>query len=104
MGHPATTSGGAMAVAIAPPASPSFQRPDASRPAVPETVRAAFSTVPDLAAAEAYTRHLTHTHYENFSVVSVLLPRHLRQDFCNIYAFCRTADDLADEIPDPRLS
>jgi squalene synthase HpnC len=26
------------------------------------------------------------------------LPRYLRQDFCNIYAFCRVADDLADEI------
>jgi squalene synthase HpnC len=29
-----------------------------------------------------------------------LLPRHLRQDFCNIYAFCRVADDLGDELDD----
>jgi squalene synthase HpnC len=28
------------------------------------------------------------------------LPRHLRQDFSNVYAFCRTADDLGDEVPD----
>jgi len=93
-----------MAVALAPPASYPLPPLDAPPPAVPETVRAAFATESNLSAAEAYTRHLTHIHYENFSVVSVLLPRHLRQDFCNIYAFCRTADDLADEIPDPQLS
>src|SRR4051812_108469 len=55
-------------------------------------------------AAEAYTRRLARTHYENFSVVSLLLPRHLRQDFCNVYAFCRIADDLADEVADPKAS
>lgn len=50
--------------------------------------------------AQAYTRQLTHSHYENFSVVSRLLPRPLRQDFCNVYAFCRIADDMADELGD----
>jgi squalene synthase HpnC len=39
-------------------------------------------------------------HYENFTVVSWMLPRRLRQDFYNVYAFCRHADDLADEIAD----
>ena len=39
-----------------------------------------------------------------FSVVSLLLPRRLRQDFCNVYAFCRTADDLADEVGDKAKS
>jgi squalene synthase HpnC len=53
-----------------------------------------------LKAAESYTRNLTHSHYENFSVVSALLPKHLRQDFCNVYAFCRIADDLGDEVGD----
>jgi len=67
---------------------------------VPDTLRAAFAPMSDPAAAEAYTRQLTHSHYENFSVVSALLPRHLRQDFCNVYAFCRIADDLGDEISD----
>jgi squalene synthase HpnC len=33
-------------------------------------------------------------------VVSILLPKHLRQDFCNVYAFCRIADDLGDEVGD----
>ena len=43
-------------------------------------------------------------HYENFTVVSLLLPRDLRQHFCNIYAFCREADDMADEISDSQRS
>jgi squalene synthase HpnC len=50
--------------------------------------------------AEQYTRRLATTHYENFHVVSFLLPKHLHQDFYNVYAYCRTSDDLADEIPD----
>jgi squalene synthase HpnC len=50
--------------------------------------------------AEQTTRQLATTHYENFHVVSFLLPKHLHQDFYNVYAYCRTADDLADEIPD----
>ena len=53
-----------------------------------------------LTDAEQFTRRLAHGHYENFSVISLLLPRHLRQDFCNVYAYCRTADDLADEVAD----
>ena len=67
---------------------------------MPLTVRAAFAPVSSLAEAEAYTRQLAHSHYENFSVISVLLPKRLRQDFCNVYAFCRIADDLGDEVGD----
>lgn len=37
------------------------------------------------------------THYENFPVASVLCPPHLRQPIASIYAFARTADDIADE-------
>lgn len=48
-----------------------------------------------------YTRWLATNHYENFHVVSFLLPKHLHQDFYNVYAFCRWADDLGDEIGDP---
>jgi len=53
---------------------------------------------------EAYARWLATSHYENFHVVSLLLPRRLRQDFYNVYAFCRWADDLGDEIGDPAES
>ena len=46
----------------------------------------------------AYTRWLATSHYENFHVVSFLLPKRLHQDFYNVYAFCRWADDLGDEM------
>ncbi len=52
----------------------------------------------------AYCTRCAKRHYENFVVASCLLPRPLRQDFHNIYAFCRWADDLADEIRDPQTS
>ena len=45
-------------------------------------------------------------HYENFPVVSFLIPKHLRKDVAVIYWFARTADDLADEgnlLPEERL-
>jgi squalene synthase HpnC len=45
----------------------------------------------------AYTRWLATHHYENFQVVSFLLPKRLHQDFYNVYAYCRWADDLGDE-------
>ncbi len=50
--------------------------------------------------ATQYTRALAQSHYENFTVVSWLLPRHLRDDFRHVYAFCRWADDLGDEAGD----
>ena len=58
---------------------------------------AAVCTVPQ---AEEYTRWLATHHYENFHVVSWLLPKRLHQDFYNVYAYCRWADDLGDEIGD----
>lgn len=56
------------------------------------------------AAAREYTHWLATHHYENFHVVTVLLPRALHQDFYNVYAFCRWSDDLGDEIGDPSES
>ncbi len=58
---------------------------------------AALYTVPQ---AEEYTRWLATHHYENFHVVSWLLPKRLHQDFYNVYAYCRWADDLGDEMDD----
>ena len=46
-------------------------------------------------------------HYENFPVASLLLPRALRGAVQTLYAFARTADDLADEgtaPPEERLA
>ena len=67
----------------------------------PEATRGPRATLGD---AQAYCRRFAETHYENFTVVSWLLPKRLRQHFCNIYAFCRWADDLADETGDARQS
>ena len=56
---------------------------------------------PTLAEAEAWCRELTRTHYENFHVATVFLPRKVRPHFESIYAYCRVADDLGDEVDDP---
>lgn len=59
---------------------------------------------PDRDTAEAYCRKLATTHYENFPVVSWLLPKELHQHFYNVYAYCRWADDLGDEVGDTSKS
>jgi squalene synthase HpnC/squalene synthase HpnD len=51
--------------------------------------------------AQLYTRRLAASHYENFHVATWLLPSRLRQHFCNVYAYCRWADDLGDEVASP---
>jgi len=53
--------------------------------------------IPTLLASEDYCRDLAHSHYENFSVAVRLTPKSVRQHLYNVYAYCRWADDLADE-------
>ncbi len=65
---------------------------------------AASPIPPSVPAARAYCRRLATSHYENFTVVSWLAPRRLRQHLCNIYAYCRWSDDLADELHNPARS
>jgi hydroxysqualene synthase len=50
-----------------------------------------------LAHAFAYCERLARSHYENFPVGSLLIPKAKRQHVYSIYAFARTADDFADE-------
>jgi len=52
---------------------------------------------PSLEQAYAWCRRRAKRHYENFPVASLALPRRLRRPVTVIYAFARTADDLADE-------
>jgi len=59
---------------------------------------------PSLQQAQEYCRRLARTHYENFSVATWFLPKRLRQDFLNVYAYCRISDDLGDEAGDPAAS
>src|ERR1700683_5058889 len=55
----------------------------------------------DPAAAQRYTRWLANHHYENFNVVSRLLPRRLHQDFYNVYAYFRRSDERGDKVATP---
>jgi squalene synthase HpnC len=45
----------------------------------------------------AECERLASEHPENFPVASLLLPKHVRPHVAAIYAFARTADDIADE-------
>jgi squalene synthase HpnC len=59
---------------------------------------------PTLKEAQAWCRQLASTHYENFHVATWFLPRKVRPHFESIYAYCRVADDLGDEVPDPAVA
>jgi squalene synthase HpnC len=63
---------------------------------------------PDVSTREAFAfcERLARSHYENFPVASLLIPRSLRKHVAAIYAFARIADDFADEEswkPEERL-
>jgi squalene synthase HpnC len=59
---------------------------------------------PSLAAAREYCRRLATSHYENFSVATWFLPKHLHEHFYAVYAYCRISDDLGDEVGDAQTS
>ena len=60
-------------------------------------VTAIDSRVQDRDAAFRYCERLARTHYENFTVGSLLIPREARRHIYAIYAYCRWVDDLGDE-------
>jgi squalene synthase HpnC len=68
----------------------------------PRTVRPIPLAVPADSLLHDARRYLAlaRRHYENFPVGSWLLPRAARLHLQRIYAFARTADDLADELRD----
>ncbi|HEX8924944.1 MAG TPA: squalene synthase HpnC, partial [Terriglobales bacterium] len=80
----------------------------------PDAVSAGFARLPEsyaiperapsLAEAQTYCERLARGHYENFSVASWFLPRHLHQHFFSVYSYCRISDDLGDEVGDAQLS
>ncbi len=69
----------------------------------PELYRTA-AVRPSLAEAHTWCKRLAETHYENFHVATFFLPASLRPHFHSIYAFCRTSDDLGDEVGDTALA
>lgn len=68
--------------------------PEYAIPAVP----------PSVEEARRYCMRLATSHYENFSVATWFLPKHLHQHFFNVYAYCRISDDLGDEAGDTQVS
>ncbi len=54
--------------------------------------------VNNLHEAELFCKKLATSHYENFPVGSLLIPKKFRKHFFSVYAFSRIADDLADEL------
>ena len=68
-------------------------RPTAVSPPRPATLEEAYR----------YCERLARTHYENFTVGSLLIPKAQRRHVYAIYGFCRTVDDLGDEAQGERL-
>lgn len=54
-------------------------------------------TEPEIELAYNEAMQFAKTHYENFPVVSFLVPKELRKHIAIIYWFARTSDDIADE-------
>jgi squalene synthase HpnC len=60
----------------------------------------------DIDSAYNEALEFTKNHYENFPVISFLIPKKIRKDVAVIYWFARTADDIADEgncTPEERI-
>jgi squalene synthase HpnC len=51
-----------------------------------------------------YCARLAKSHYENFLVASMFVPRELKQHFYHVYAYCRISDDLGDESGGPEYA
>lgn len=61
----------------------------------------------DYEYAYSYCRKIVLSHYENFPVGSLLVPKKSRKHFYAIYAFARKSDDIADSgslTPDEKLN
>lgn len=76
---------------------PSLSPHPSSLPECPYLVNRAYT----LEEARKYCAHLAKSHYENFLVATLFLPKTLRQHFYNVYAYCRISDDLGDESGSP---
>lgn len=50
--------------------------------------------------AYAFCEEIATSHYENFPVGSLIIPKKQRPHFYSVYAFARLADDIADELSD----
>jgi len=54
--------------------------------------------VKDLQSAYSFCKSIALSHYENFPVGSILIPKSIRKHFYSVYAYSRIADDIGDEL------
>ncbi len=59
-----------------------------------------FSLFRDIRSCQEYCNRITAFHSKSFYMASGLLPKEKRQAIRNLYAFCRTTDDIVDEAND----
>ncbi|WP_158945392.1 squalene synthase HpnC [Granulicella sp. S190] len=59
---------------------------------------------PTLAEAQAWCTNLATSHDENFLLARFFLPGKVRPHFESIYAYCRVANDLGDEVEDREVA
>jgi squalene synthase HpnC len=71
-----------------------------SERAIAERSQGVVAPTPGLDEAYAWCARLAHSHYENFTIASWLMPRAMRPHMHVIYAYARVADDFADEEHD----
>lgn len=77
----------------------------APEPGQKKDVREAVGIDADvLSRARRHVRRITGGAKENFTVLSRLVPRELRDDYAAVYAFCRVADDAGDEASADEVS
>ncbi len=72
----------------------------ASERAIAGQGQGVVAPIPGLDEAYAWCARLAHSHYENFTIASWLMPRAMRPHMHAIYAYARVADDFADEEHD----
>lgn len=72
---------------------------DCQQPFRSRSIQSPATSNCQLTTSESYSwcERFARAHYENFPVGSILIPRALRPHFYSLYAWSRTADDLADE-------
>jgi squalene synthase HpnC len=56
---------------------------------------------PTLEEARAWCHNIAATHYQSSHIALSFLPRRVRANFESIYAYCKVAENLGDEVSDP---
>src|SRR6185369_10831004 len=91
------SAGGGRARRLRPPADARAGRARAAGAREPLLVSSLAPATSPLAAAYEHCEAVTRRAHSNFYWGFRLLPHERRRSLCAVYAFCRAADDIADE-------